>query len=56
MRTADLPRPARRPAYSVLDNTRIAQHFGVRLPDWREQLSLLLAQTAAATDTPGASP
>jgi dTDP-4-dehydrorhamnose reductase len=52
IRTADFPRPARRPAYSVLDNTRVAQRFGIRMPDWREQLRLLLAQDAGPTDTP----
>jgi dTDP-4-dehydrorhamnose reductase len=41
--TAEFPRPARRPAYSVLDNTRVAERFGVRLPHWRDQLALVLA-------------
>jgi dTDP-4-dehydrorhamnose reductase len=42
--TADFPRAARRPAYSVLDSTKAAQRFGVALPDWREQLALCLAE------------
>lgn len=37
--TADYPTPARRPAYSVLDNGKLAACFGVRLPDWREALT-----------------
>ena len=37
--TADYPTPARRPAYSVLDNDKLARTFGVRLPDWREALA-----------------
>jgi dTDP-4-dehydrorhamnose reductase len=43
IRSEDIPRPARRPAYSVLDNTRVAERFGIRLPHWRDQLRLLLA-------------
>jgi dTDP-4-dehydrorhamnose reductase len=30
-------RPAARPAYSVLDNTKIAARFGVQLPSWEAQ-------------------
>lgn len=41
--TADYPTPARRPANSVLDNTRLVERFGVQLPDWRAQLALALA-------------
>jgi dTDP-4-dehydrorhamnose reductase len=37
--TREYPTPARRPAYSVLSNDRLARVFGVRLPDWRSQLS-----------------
>ena len=34
--TADWPTPARRPADSRLDCTRLAETFGVRLPHWRD--------------------
>jgi dTDP-4-dehydrorhamnose reductase len=37
--TRDYPTRARRPAYSVLDTTRLRQTFGVDLPDWREGLN-----------------
>lgn len=36
--TAEYPTPARRPAYSVLSNSRLAKAFGIELPDWRTQL------------------
>ena len=36
--TADYPLPARRPAYSVLSNRRLEETFGVRLPEWQQQL------------------
>lgn len=32
------PTPARRPAHSVLANTKIAAAFGIRLPNWRISL------------------
>lgn len=40
--TAEFPRPARRPHYSVLDGTRLAGTFGLALPDWRLQLDAAL--------------
>lgn len=36
--TAEYPTSARRPAYSVLSNSRLQRTFGFRLPGWREQL------------------
>lgn len=36
--TTDYPTPAKRPAYSVLDNGKLAATFGLRLPDWRDAL------------------
>ncbi len=34
----EYPTPARRPAYSVLSNERMARVFSMRTPDWRSQL------------------
>lgn len=42
--TADFPTPARRPAYSVLDVTRLQQDFALTLPDWRSGLQQVLQQ------------
>jgi dTDP-4-dehydrorhamnose reductase len=41
--TSEYPTPAKRPAYSVLSNARIAGRFGVRLPDWRAGLDEALS-------------
>ncbi len=32
------PTPAKRPAYSVLDNSKLYRTFGLKLPDWRVAL------------------
>ncbi|MEJ7745979.1 MAG: dTDP-4-dehydrorhamnose reductase [Luteimonas sp.] len=36
--TADYPTPAARPAYSVLDITRLRRDFEIKLPAWQEKL------------------
>jgi dTDP-4-dehydrorhamnose reductase len=36
--TADLPRPARRPAFSVLDTSRLARVLGREMPSWQDAL------------------
>ena len=40
--TADYPTPAKRPAYSVLSNEKLAQTFGINLPSWDKALALCL--------------
>lgn len=40
--SAQYPTPATRPAYSVLENNRLADSYGIRLPDWQESLALCL--------------
>ena len=39
------PTPARRPAYSVLSNGKLADRFGVQLPPWRTALEACLSET-----------
>lgn len=46
--TAEYPTPARRPANSVLSSARLAQAFGVRIPEWSEGLEEALSVLAAA--------
>jgi dTDP-4-dehydrorhamnose reductase len=52
--SADYPTPARRPANSRLDATRLATIHGVSLPHWRESLTIcvarLLTQEASGQD------
>lgn len=38
----DYPAPATRPSYSVLDNSRFRETFGLWMPDWRESLDQCL--------------
>ena len=45
--TADFPTPAQRPAWSVLDTTRIRETFGVDLPSWEAGLDAVIAELAA---------
>ena len=39
----ELSTQAERPKYSVLDCTKLEETFGIRLPDWRDDLSLALS-------------
>jgi dTDP-4-dehydrorhamnose reductase len=41
--SAEYPTPARRPAYSVLSNSKLNRVFGIQLPDWRQQLKVAFA-------------
>lgn len=40
--TADYPTPVKRPAYSVLDTTRIRETFGIVPPHWRDSLEVCI--------------
>jgi dTDP-4-dehydrorhamnose reductase len=46
--TADWPTPAKRPADSRLDCTKLAAVFGVRLPNWRPSLARTIDAIFAA--------
>jgi len=48
--TADWPTPARRPADSRLDNGKLAQTFGVTLPQWRDSLGRTVDSLLAAKE------
>lgn len=39
------PTPAKRPAYSVLSNDKLAEVFGVTLPHWQDALADCIAET-----------
>lgn len=47
--TAEFPTPARRPANSRLDASRLADDFDVRLPAWPESLAAVVARLNADT-------
>ena len=46
--SAEYPTPAKRPAWSVLDNRKLQQDFGIALPAWREGLRHVIAEIAKA--------
>jgi dTDP-4-dehydrorhamnose reductase len=41
--TDQYPTPAKRPAYSVLDKTKIKKTFGLQIPDWQASLQNCMA-------------
>jgi len=46
--SAEYPTPAQRPAYSVLDGSRLRARHGLALPDWRIGLDAVIGELAAA--------
>lgn len=52
IKTAEYPTPALRPAYSVLNSENLAATFGVRLPDWKNQLKQALRSLPSRTVNP----
>lgn len=48
VRSAAFPTRARRPAWSVLDTTRVRESFGLHLPHWQVGLDAVIGEIAAA--------
>jgi dTDP-4-dehydrorhamnose reductase len=48
--SAEFPTPAQRPAYSVLDTTRLRETFGIALPTWQHGLDAVIAELQAGTN------
>ncbi|MGV8960567.1 MAG: dTDP-4-dehydrorhamnose reductase [Stenotrophomonas sp.] len=46
--TADYPTPARRPAYSHLDVSRLQADFGLQLPTWQQGLKRVISELPTA--------
>jgi dTDP-4-dehydrorhamnose reductase len=42
--TEQYPTPAKRPAYSVFDKTKIQKTFGIKLKDWKESLAVCISK------------
>ncbi len=40
--TSDYPTPAKRPAYSVLDNTKLGEQLKIAQSDWKNELNIML--------------
>ena len=47
--TSAFPTPARRPAYSVLDKSRICNKYGIALKPWKESLRSCITRINAAS-------
>jgi len=44
--SSEYPTPAQRPAWSVLDNRKLQQDFGIELPTWQDGLKRVMAEIA----------
>ena len=53
VKTTEFPRPAPRPAYSVLDTSKYTHTTGLELPDWRAALSAFLGRISKGEGTGG---
>jgi dTDP-4-dehydrorhamnose reductase len=40
--TADYPTPAKRPANSRLSGDKLASIYGIRLPDWKQSMRIVM--------------
>jgi dTDP-4-dehydrorhamnose reductase len=48
--TKEYPAPAVRPAYSVLDRSKILSDIGMQATDWQQELRLVIKQVAKRTE------
>ena len=48
IQTADFPTPAKRPAYSVLDTSKIERDLGIEIPHWETALQACYQQIMKA--------
>jgi dTDP-4-dehydrorhamnose reductase len=48
--TSAFPTPAKRPAYSVLDKSRICNNYGIALKPWKESLRTCITRINAASN------
>ena len=51
-RTAEFPTKAARPAYSVLDKSKIKETFGLEIPHWRRRIHRLARRAAVRREIP----
>jgi dTDP-4-dehydrorhamnose reductase len=42
--TLEYPTSAKRPAYSVLDTSKIKKVYAIEIPDWRESLKICMGK------------
>ncbi|WP_018972903.1 dTDP-4-dehydrorhamnose reductase [Rudaea cellulosilytica] len=49
IRTADFPTKARRPAYSVLDTSKLRERFDLEMPEWTRGLDAVIGELAEAS-------
>jgi dTDP-4-dehydrorhamnose reductase len=45
--TAEYPTPARRPQWSLLDSSKLERIHGVRMKDWKDELSVVIDEIAS---------
>lgn len=50
IRSAGYPTPAERPAYSVMDKSKIKKELGIDIPYWRDSLKVCLVQLQTNTE------
>lgn len=48
LHTSEYPTPAKRPAYSVLDKTKIKETYGIEIPYWEDSLEECIASLSKA--------